>query len=261
MGDAVAAAGAEHGFRLCRAPVDTDKSIPGGVIGIGNTICPELGIVVAPLAVFRLVIDHPGCHLHLAGGEIALEIGGIIHGIPETELRVREYFNLPCSLRSIRHFNSSQQAMISPRNKHLLLSCYSVLPAFKNGVSEPVAAGIGIQFRLHGLPCDIPNLSFRFQIDVESILIQRTGIVAVAGNAAEACIFIEGISAGCIGQQHEKIFTAKIIDPRKGCARGFNNIFPLFIIKMAKFHTFLLLMQVLTAAPEHGGRWHPVHPG
>ena len=261
MGDAVAAAGAEHGFRLCRAPVDTDKSIPGGVIGIGNTVCPKLGIVVAPLAVFRLVIDHPGCHLHLAGGEIALEIGGIIHGIPETELRVGEDIHPSCSVCVVGYLHTPQQAMISAGDKHLLLCGDSVLPALKNSVSKPVAAGIGIQLRLHRLPGDVPYLSVRFQIDMESVLIQRTCVVAIAGNAAEACIFIEGISAGCVGQKREKVFTAQIIDPGKGCTRGFDNIFPFFIIKMAKFHVYLLLMQVLTAAPEHGGRWHPVHPG
>ena len=46
--------------------------------------------MVAPLAVFGLVVDHPILNLHLAGGEIALEVGGIVLGIPQAELDRRK---------------------------------------------------------------------------------------------------------------------------------------------------------------------------
>ena len=46
--------------------------------------------MVAPLAVLRLVIDHPIHHLHLTHRVISLEVGGIIHRIPQAKFDCRK---------------------------------------------------------------------------------------------------------------------------------------------------------------------------
>jgi hypothetical protein len=42
--------------------------------------------VVATLPVLRLVIDDAVVHLDLADREVALEVGGIVAGVPQAEL-------------------------------------------------------------------------------------------------------------------------------------------------------------------------------
>ena len=42
--------------------------------------------MVAALAVLGLVIDDAVFHLHLAGVEVALEVGGVVLRIPQAEL-------------------------------------------------------------------------------------------------------------------------------------------------------------------------------
>ena len=49
----------------------------------------EVGEVIAALAVLGFVIDDAVFHFHLAGVEVALEVGGVVLGIPQTELDAR----------------------------------------------------------------------------------------------------------------------------------------------------------------------------
>jgi len=46
--------------------------------------------VIAPLAVFGLVVDDLILNLDLAGAEIALEVGGVVLRVPKTEFDARE---------------------------------------------------------------------------------------------------------------------------------------------------------------------------
>ena len=46
--------------------------------------------MIAALAVLGLVIDHAVFHLHLAGVEVALEVGGVVLRVPQAELDARE---------------------------------------------------------------------------------------------------------------------------------------------------------------------------
>ena len=74
VGDAVGAAFAEDGRRMGGGAVDAEKGVAGGVKGGAGAVCPENRIVVAPLAVFGLVIDRAKLDLHLAGGVVALKV-------------------------------------------------------------------------------------------------------------------------------------------------------------------------------------------
>ena len=52
---------------------------------------PEYGVVIPALPVLCLMIDGTFHHFHLAGGKVALEIGAVVHGIPQAELHIAEH--------------------------------------------------------------------------------------------------------------------------------------------------------------------------
>ena len=47
-------------------------------------------VVIAALAVFRLVVNCGTVNLYLTGGKITLEVRHVIHGVPEAEFHVGE---------------------------------------------------------------------------------------------------------------------------------------------------------------------------
>ena len=68
------------------AAVRAQESLALGIKPGQRLRAGKIGKVVAPFAVFGFVIDHPVFHFHFAGVEVALEIGGVILGIPQAEL-------------------------------------------------------------------------------------------------------------------------------------------------------------------------------
>jgi hypothetical protein len=68
-----AAVGAQEGLAL---GVETGQRLGAG----------KVGKVIAALAVLGLVVDDLVFHFHLAGAEVALEVGGVVQGIPQAEL-------------------------------------------------------------------------------------------------------------------------------------------------------------------------------
>ena len=82
VGDAAGAVPGVDGLRVCRAAIHTAEGIAGGIKAGNGRIAPEYRIVIAALTVFRLMVDDGRLHLHLAGGEVALEVGAVVNGIP-----------------------------------------------------------------------------------------------------------------------------------------------------------------------------------
>ena len=74
------------------------------------------------------------------------------------------------------------------------------------------------------------------QIEIASAHIERGVVVAVAGQAAQAGILVEGIAAGRVGDQTEILFAAEVIDPGQGSVGPGDDIFALRIVKITEFH-------------------------
>ena len=236
VGYAARATAAENCRRLCRAAVDADKSVSRRVEGIRSAVCPQKCIVITPLAVFRFMVDGIGSDFHFTGRKIALEIGSVIHGVPKAEFGIRENINFLFLFPDVGNCYPAEQTGFTTRHQHLLCSQNALLFAFKNRIAQPVAAAIGIDVSLHRLPGDIPDLACRFQVNMEAVLIQRAGIIAVAGNAAQARILIKAVAASRIGDKRKKILAAEIVNPGKRRFWSLNNIFALFVIKISELH-------------------------
>jgi len=81
---------AAHDEGCVPTAIGTQKYLTRRVVSRRLKGTGKVGEMVAALPVLGLVIDNAFLHLDLAGGEVALEVGDVIPGIPETELQGRE---------------------------------------------------------------------------------------------------------------------------------------------------------------------------
>src|SRR5690554_5796439 len=99
-----------------------------------------------------------------------------------------------------------------------------------------MAALIEGQFFLHGLETRSPAISAVINVKITATVIQRHIVVPIACEPPQACILIESIAAGSIGDQAEKFLRAQVVDPWVGSFWGCNHIFPVLIIKVPELH-------------------------
>ena len=112
----------------------------------------------------------------------------------------------------------------------------AVLLTGQDGVAQTVAAAVGVQLGLGGLPAGVPDRAAVVDVDAVAVHIQWGVVVAVAGDAAQPSIPIKAVAAAGVGHEAEKVLAAQIVDPRQGRARGVDHVFPVCIIKMSEFH-------------------------
>ena len=192
--------------------------------------------MVPPLPVFRFVVDRVRLDLHLADGEIPLEIGAVVHCVPEAKLNIREDVQRLFCACFIFQRQPDEQAVFALGDKQRLGSENAVFPALNHAVAKAVAAGIAIQLRFCGLPARVPDCAAVFDIETEPLLIGRAVVVAVAGETAQTRVPVEAVTACRVGQKGEEILAAEIVDPRKGRACVGDHVFPLLVVEMAEMH-------------------------
>ena len=239
MGDAAGAVPGQYGLRCGRAAIHAAESVSAGIKAGNGGVGPEHGVVIAALPVFGLVVDGAALHLYFAGGKVALEVGAVVHGIPQAKLHIAEYIQRFRGGCPVRQGQPVDLAGIAPGDKQLLHRRNAVFLAFQDGVAQAMAAGIGIQLRFGGLPARVPDGAAILDIDAMPILIQGGVIVTVAGEPAQPGIPVKAVAAAGIGHQTEKILTAQIVDPGQGRAGRIDHIFPACIFKMSVFHSLV----------------------
>src|SRR5215471_14338509 len=84
--DRVGCPAALDGQRLVEPPVWAKEGLPLGVEPRQRLGAREIGEVIAALPVLGLVVDDAVGNLDFAGGVVALVIGGVVLGVPESEL-------------------------------------------------------------------------------------------------------------------------------------------------------------------------------
>ena len=86
--------------------------------------------------------------LNFTGGEVTLEVGHIIHCIPQTELYVREYGKITGFITLVRKGKFADLTGLTNRDKGGKFCSQFIFTSFKYGITHAVTAAIGIQFRL-----------------------------------------------------------------------------------------------------------------
>ena len=118
----------------------------------------EKGEVVAALAVLGLVINDAIFDLHLADGEVALEVVGVVLGIPKTELDTAEGGDGRSRRPAIRNRQLPDFKALIERHKVAGVGLDAPKAGADHGVAHAMAAGVVLKFMPRGLPGWGPEL-------------------------------------------------------------------------------------------------------
>ena len=143
VGDRIGAAAVLDRFGQRRRAVEADKGVARGIEAVIRAVRPEHGIVIPPLAVFGFVINGVRLQLDLADGEVPLEVGAVVHRVPEAELYIGEHIER-FYVCLIFQAQPDQQAVFTLRNQQRLRGRNAVFLPLDHAVAETVAAGIAV---------------------------------------------------------------------------------------------------------------------
>ena len=115
--DRIGAAAVLDRFGQRRRAVEADKGVARGIEAVIRAVRPEHGIVIPPLAVFGFVINGVRLDLNLADGEVPLEVGAVVHRVPEAEFHIREHIERFFYVCLIFQAQPDQQAVFTLRNQ------------------------------------------------------------------------------------------------------------------------------------------------
>ena len=198
--------------------------------------------MVAAFPVLRFVVDGVPLDLHLADGEVALEVGAVVHRVPETELDVGIELYAPHALAAVLYRYTHQKTGVPSRHEQLLRHVYPVLLALQHRIPEAVAAGIAVRLGLYRLPAGIPDGRPVPDVDMKAVRVQRRGVVPIPRQPPQTGVPVKGVAARRVRQQHEEVLAAEIIDPRQGRPRRGDHILPPLVVKMSEPHPSHLLL-------------------
>lgn len=124
---------------LVAAGVEADD---GGVHG-------EERVVVAALLELGLVVQQRGVgfalDLHLAGGQVALEVGGVVHGVPQAPLHGCGGVDDDRLIRGVGHVETVDFGVGVQRHECGEGGFDAVLGGFEHGVADALAALVGVE--------------------------------------------------------------------------------------------------------------------
>ena len=235
--DAVLALAGKHRFRIGKAAIRAAKRIAVGVKPVHWGVDGEDGEMIAPLAVFALMIDATAFHLNFTDGVVALEVAHVVHGVPKAELDRGEEVDLLDGIALVRECHPREFAVVVHGNEGFLRGGKAVFCALQDRITESVAATKSIKFRTNRLPSGGPYRCTVFDIEIVPVDIQRVLVVAIARQTKQFCIFIETISTSGVRNKPKKIPRTKVVDPREWCLWRFNHVFPGGVVKNPVFHS------------------------
>ena len=196
--DRVRALASHHSLRFVSAVVHTDKTFAYGIKTVHIGVDSIDGIMIAALTVLCLVIDCRADDLHLAGAQIPLEISGIIVGIPQTPLHIRKQRKFFLNSACVLELELSELTVVIHRNKGEDGRLHLIFGSRKSAVANAMTALITVKRCLAGLPSRIPDRAAVFYVKIFAVGIVGDIIVAVARQAQQFGIFVEGVAAAGI---------------------------------------------------------------
>ncbi len=194
--------------------------------------------MIAPLPVLRLVIDDFVFDLHLPDAEIALEVGGIVLGVPETELNQGKGRNRSRREPVVAQSKLPDFECLIERHKIARTGRDAAILRAYGRVTHAVPARVLLQIAAGGHPGWRPVFPALVvtQVDVTPAVIQRNVVIPPACDASQTRISIKRITTGSIGNNAEVRLASEIIDPRQWRIWLSDYIFPVPIVKIAVLH-------------------------
>lgn len=112
-GNGVACCAAQNGLRAVVSAVSAKESVAVGIVSVDRAVDCINSVMSAALAVLSFVVNLRTLDLNFADAEVSLEVGHIVHGVPEAELYKRsqsQCFSSVPLLVSMRRFTSQESA-------------------------------------------------------------------------------------------------------------------------------------------------------
>ena len=232
------------------------EACDGGVDG-------EERVMVAAFLELGLVVDQGGVVLlfdfDFAGGEVALEVGGVVHGVPQAPFHGCGRVDDHGLVGGVGQVESVDFGVGLEWHERGQLRFDAVAGRFEYGVADALTALVGVERGLARQEGGRPGVDrlgvdcvgvHQAQVVVARAVVSRNVVVTVTGDAAQLCVLVEGVAAAGIGDQGEEVFVAEIIDPwQRGCW-GLDHVFAGGVIEMAVLHSWFLStasLRLLTA--------------
>ena len=210
-----------------------DKRIPRGVVGVDLARAPEERVVVPAFPILGLVIDGRTLDFHLADRVGALVVRHVIQRFVEAELDKRkegELLGLPGLVphRDLPHFD-----VLLGRHEHQLFHFKAGLAAGDPRVTQAVAAFKGVERSPRRLPARIPDGPALLHVEEATVVIHRVVVVTIARQAAQPGVLPEGVAAGGLGAEAEKLVLAEHVQPGQGGVGARDHEFAILVVEVA----------------------------
>src|SRR5208337_4954698 len=151
--------------------------------------------MIPPLAVFGLVVDGAPFDLDLAYGVRALIVGHVVERLVEAEFLIREETGRLALFRSVADGYLPDFLVPSQGDEEEELDLEPVFRSRYPRIAHAVAAFVGIQLRLDGLPSGVPYRPRIVDVDIAAAHVVGDAVIAVARQAAQPRVLPEAIAA------------------------------------------------------------------
>lgn len=211
---AVRAAPVQGRLRLVQAVVHADKVVTGDIETVDGSGTTEQDIMVATLAILRLVVYRGAFDFHFADRIGPLIIGHVIEGLKQAELDKREECQILVCTAVITDGRLPYFSRFTGRDEEQQLHFHAILGSDDPGVTEAMPAFEMIQRCFNRFPTGIPNRVAVTDVEDSSVYIHRHVVIAVAGETAQSGILPKGVPPSRLRAEPEKLLLPQIIQPR-----------------------------------------------
>lgn len=219
--------------------------------------------MVATFLELGLVVDHGGrvgaLDLHLAGGEVALEVAGIVERIPQAPFHGAGHLKRNGRVAVVGQVQTIDLGGGMQRHEGGECAGHADALGLEHGVADAVAATVDVQRGLGGQERGRPSLGgcavlvHAGDVVVAGAVVAGHVVVAIAGDAAQFGVLVEAVAAAGVRDQGEEVFVAQVVDPWQRGGRGLDHVLAGCIIEVSVSHGSSLASGMAQAASPVSG--------
>jgi hypothetical protein len=227
-------------LRLVHSVVEADERLSVGIEARDGGVHMIKSEVIAPLAVFRLVINGAVDDFDFAGAEVALVVRHVVVGVPQAKFDVRKELDGLRRFAAIGHGHAVHLGRVPQRNEERLLDADALSLAGNLRVAQAVAALVEIELALDGHVRGRPRVTSVVDVEVAAADVGRRVVVPIARQAAQARVAVKAVATRLMRDQTKEVLAAEVVDPRIRSTRCRDDVFAAGIVEVTESHELLL---------------------